>query len=163
MNYAAPLKDMMFVIRELAGLEDVRRLPGFEGPVQVRQFQGGQSNPTFHLATGAGDYVLRKKPPGQLLKGAHAVEREYRVLTALQGSGVPVPRTRLLCEDPEVIGTPFFVMDHVPGRVLYDRVAEVGTPDALPVLRQCAKRFAGTPFLPFAVSVAIARISGTQD
>ena len=104
------------------------RLPGFEGPVQVRQFQGGQSNPTFHLATGAGDYVLRKKPPGQLLKGAHAVEREYRVLTALQGSGVPVPRTRLLCEDPEVIGTPFFVMDHVPGRVLYDRVAEVGTP-----------------------------------
>lgn len=104
------------------------RLPGFDGPVTVRQFQGGQSNPTFHVATRAGDHVLRKKPPGKLLPGAHAVEREYRVIAALAGSAVPVPPARLLCEDAAVIGTPFFVMDAVEGRVLPDRVAQVGTP-----------------------------------
>jgi aminoglycoside phosphotransferase (APT) family kinase protein len=103
-------------------------LPGFDGPVEVRQFQGGQSNPTFHLHTSAGDYVLRKKPPGKLLRGAHAVEREYRVLRALEGSAVPVPRARLLCEDAAVIGTAFFVMDHVPGRIFPDRVMTDGTP-----------------------------------
>lgn len=104
------------------------RLPGFDGPVEVRQFQGGQSNPTFHLATPAGDYVLRKKPPGKLLPRAHAVEREYRILRALEGSEVPVPRARLLCEDAAVIGTAFFVMDHVPGRVFFDRVMTSGSP-----------------------------------
>ncbi|MBV9776013.1 MAG: phosphotransferase family protein [Acetobacteraceae bacterium] len=108
------------------------RLPGFDGPVdgsvRVRQFQGGQSNPTFHLATPEGDYVLRKKPPGKLLPSAHAVEREYRIMRALEGSAVPVPRTRLLCEDATVIGTAFFVMDHVPGRVFPDRVMLAATP-----------------------------------
>ena len=104
------------------------RLPGFDGPVEVRQFQGGQSNPTFHLRTGAGDYVLRKKPPGKLLPPAHEVEREYRVLRALAGSGVPVPPVRLLCEDASVVGTAFFVMDHVPGRVFPDRVMTAGAP-----------------------------------
>jgi aminoglycoside phosphotransferase (APT) family kinase protein len=103
-------------------------LPGFDGTVQVRQFQGGQSNPTFHLATSAGDYVLRKKPPGKLLPSAHAVEREYRIMRALEGSAVPVPRMRLLCEDPAIIGTAFFVMDHVPGRVFPDRVMLDATP-----------------------------------
>jgi len=103
-------------------------LPGFDGPVEVRQFQGGQSNPTFHIATRAGDYVLRKKPPGKLLPRAHQVEREYRILRALEGSDVPVPRARLLCEDDSVIGTAFFVMDHVPGRVFFDRVMSSGTP-----------------------------------
>ena len=104
------------------------RLPGFDGPVQVRQFQGGQSNPTFHLTTPDGAYVLRKKPPGRLLPSAHAVEREYRVMRALEGSAVSVPRTRLLCEDTSVIGTAFFVMDHVPGRVFPDRVMLAATP-----------------------------------
>jgi aminoglycoside phosphotransferase (APT) family kinase protein len=103
-------------------------LPGFGGPAEVRQFQGGQSNPTFHIRTEAGEYVLRKKPPGKLLPRAHAVEREYRVLRALAGSGVPVPPVRLLCEDASVIGTAFFVMDHVPGRVFVDRVVTTGTP-----------------------------------
>ncbi|MGH7042639.1 MAG: phosphotransferase family protein, partial [Acetobacteraceae bacterium] len=103
-------------------------LPGFDGPVQVRQFQGGQSNPTFHLATPAGDYVLRKKPPGKLLPSAHAVEREYRVMRALEGSAVPVPRMRLLCEDPAIIGTAFFVMDHVPSRIFPDRVLLAASP-----------------------------------
>lgn len=99
-------------------LED--RLPGFAGPLRVRQFRGGQSNPTYYLESAGRAYVLRRKPPGKLLPSAHAVDREYRVLTALAGSGVPVPRTWLLCEDPAVIGTAFYVMDYVPGRVEAD-------------------------------------------
>ena len=96
------------------------RLPGCEGDVEVLQFEGGQSNPTYRLDAGGHSYVLRKKPPGKLLPSAHQVEREYRVMSALQGSDVPVPRTWLLCEDPEVIGTPFYVMDCVEGRVITD-------------------------------------------
>ena len=106
-----------------------RRLPGFDGRgMVVRQFQGGQSNPTFHLQTPAGAYVLRKKPPGRLLPSAHAVEREFRVMQALAGSAVPVPAMRLLCEDAAVIGTSFFVMDHVRGRIFADRVMLAGSP-----------------------------------
>jgi aminoglycoside phosphotransferase (APT) family kinase protein len=92
-------------------------LDGFRGPVAVRQFEGGQSNPTYLLQTPQRDYVLRKKPPGQLLPSAHAVEREYRVMTALRETGVPVPVTRWMCDDHSIIGTPFFVMDCVNGRV----------------------------------------------
>jgi aminoglycoside phosphotransferase (APT) family kinase protein len=92
-------------------------LEGFQGPVEIRQFEGGQSNPTYFLRTAAGDYVLRKKPPGQLLPSAHQVDREYRVMTALRDTGIPVPRTRLLCTDEGVIGTTFFVMDCIEGRV----------------------------------------------
>lgn len=92
-----------------------------DGPMRVQQFKGGQSNPTFLLEVGDGEavqrYVLRKKPPGKLLPSAHAVERECRVLQALRDSDVPVPRVRALCEDPAVIGTPFYVMDHVAGRI----------------------------------------------
>lgn len=97
-----------------------RHLPDFVGPLRIRQFEGGQSNPTFQLTTPAQRYVLRKKPPGQLLPSAHMVEREYRVLKALQTSAVPVPKVYLLCEDPSVIGTPFFVMDYIDGRLLRD-------------------------------------------
>ena len=97
---------------------------GFGGELQVRQFQGGASNPTFLLTTqGAGGerrYVLRKKPPGPLLASAHQVEREFRIMNALAASDVPVPTMRLLCEDPEVIGTPFYVMDFLPGRIFRD-------------------------------------------
>ena len=96
-------------------------LPDFAGPMVVRQFQGGQSNPTFHLRAGARDYVLRKKPPGKLLPSAHAVDREFRVLKALAGSAVPVPTVHLLCTDPAVIGQMFYVMDYVRGRVFADR------------------------------------------
>ena len=102
--------------RYLAG-----RLPGFAGPCVVRQFQGGQSNPTFHLQAVSREYVLRKKPPGPLLPSAHAVDREYRILGALRDSGVPVPAVHLLCDDEGVIGTMFFVMDYLPGRVFPDR------------------------------------------
>jgi aminoglycoside phosphotransferase (APT) family kinase protein len=97
------------------------RVPGFVGPVSVSQFKGGQSNPTFLVSSGDGNkYVIRRKPPGHLLPSAHAVDREYRVLTALHGTGVPVPRTYALCEDPAVIGTPFFVMDFVEGRIFWE-------------------------------------------
>ncbi|WP_119418403.1 phosphotransferase [Desertibaculum subflavum] len=95
-------------------------LPAMQGPIEVRQFAGGHSNPTFWFAAGGRGYVLRKKPPGKLLPSAHAVEREYRIIRALQGSGVPVPGVHALCEDAAVIGTPFFVMDHVAGRVFRD-------------------------------------------
>ena len=116
--------DEAALARFLAG-----KLPGFDGTgLVVRQFQGGQSNPTFHLTTPSGAYVLRKKPPGKLLPSAHAVEREFRVMQALDGSAVPVPRMRLLCEDASIIGTPFFVMDHVAGRIFADRVMTTGTP-----------------------------------
>ncbi len=93
---------------------------GFSGPLTVRQFRGGQSNPTYHLSTRDRDYVLRRKPPGKLLKSAHAVEREYRVITALQNSAVPVMKTWCLCEDESVIGTAFYVMDCVPGRIFWN-------------------------------------------
>ena len=97
-----------------------RELPGFRGPLAVRQFDAGQSNPTFYLEAPSGEYVLRKKPPGALLPSAHAIDREFRVLAALGGSGVPVPRTRLYCDDAAVAGTPFYVMDYVPGRIFDD-------------------------------------------
>lgn len=93
---------------------------GFDGPLEVLQFKGGQSNPTFLLTAGAQRYVLRRKPPGQLLPSAHAVDREFRVIRALAGSDVPVARAHVLCEDAGVIGTPFYVMDYVEGRVLWD-------------------------------------------
>lgn len=91
-------------------------LPGFEGPLEATKFQRGQSNPTFLLTTPACKYVLRRKPPGVLLKSAHAVDREFRVQKALAGTGVPVARMHLLCEDDYVIGSAFYVMDFVPGR-----------------------------------------------
>ncbi|MBI1383659.1 MAG: phosphotransferase [Rhizobiales bacterium] len=101
-------------------------LPGFSGPVWVEKFASGQSNPTFRLETPGGRYVLRRKPPGQLLKSAHAVDREFRVMRALAGSRVPVPRVHLLCEDETVIGSMFLVMELVEGRHFGDpRVPEV--------------------------------------
>ncbi len=92
----------------------------FGNNMQVRQFIGGASNPTFMLSTDAGDYVLRKKPPGQLLASAHQVDREYRVMAALRDTDVPVPIMRALCDDPEIIGTSFYVMDYLEGRIFRD-------------------------------------------
>ena len=95
-------------------------MPDFRGPLSVQQFVGGQSNPTFMLETPDARFVMRKKPPGTLLPSAHAVEREYRIIKALAATDVPVPRVHLLCEDPSVIGTAFFVMDFVDGRIMRD-------------------------------------------
>jgi aminoglycoside phosphotransferase (APT) family kinase protein len=88
--------------------------------VAVRQFKGGQSNPTYWLGAGDLELVLRKKPPGVLLPSAHAVEREYRVMRALRPTGFPVPEALALCEDAAVVGTPFFVMRYVPARIFWD-------------------------------------------
>ncbi len=95
-----------------------RFLPGFDGPMSVSQFKGGQSNPTFHISISSKEYVLRKKPPGKLLPSAHAVDREYRVLKALMDTGVPVPRVLHFCDRDEVMGTPFYVMEYLSGRIL---------------------------------------------
>jgi aminoglycoside phosphotransferase (APT) family kinase protein len=93
---------------------------GYQGPLSVRQFTGGASNPTYLLTAGEARYVLRKKPPGQLLASAHQVDREYRVMQALGGVGFPVPAMRALCEDDSVIGTSFYVMDFLEGRIFRD-------------------------------------------
>ena len=93
---------------------------GYEGPLSVSQFKGGQSNPTYKLDTPAQSYVLRRKPPGKILPGAHAVDREYRVMNALGRQGFPVPTVHGLCGDESVIGTAFFVMDMVPGRIIWE-------------------------------------------
>ncbi len=96
---------------------------GYSGSLTVRQFRGGQSNPTFALSAGGKEYVLRKKPPGKLLPSAHAVEREHRILEALGDTDVPVPRVLALCEDDDVIGTPFYVMERVDGRIFRSPLA----------------------------------------
>jgi aminoglycoside phosphotransferase (APT) family kinase protein len=99
---------------------------GFRGPMQVEKFSGGQSNPTFRITAESGSYVLRRQPPGKLLKSAHAVDREYRVLAALADTVVPVPRVFHLCEDRGLIGSMFFIMEFCNGRIFWDAsIAEV--------------------------------------
>lgn len=93
---------------------------GFKGPVELFQFKGGQSNPTFKLVAQSGDYVLRRKPLGKLAKGAHAVDREARVLSALHAQGFPVAKVHGLCTDETIVGTMFFVMDMIEGRIFWD-------------------------------------------
>ena len=102
----------------LAWLE--ARLPDFRGPGEFLQFDAGQSNPTFLLRAASGQYVLRKQPPGKLVASAHSLDREYRVLSALAGSGVPIPTPLAFCAGPAPIGTQFYVMDYVPGTVFHD-------------------------------------------
>jgi aminoglycoside phosphotransferase (APT) family kinase protein len=98
-------------------------LPGFAGPLEVKQFQGGQSNPTYLLITPSAKYVMRSKPGpvAKLLPSAHAIEREFRVMRALRVQGIPVPQVHVLCEDEGVIGRAFFVMEHVEGRIFWEQ------------------------------------------
>ncbi|MBG6082808.1 aminoglycoside phosphotransferase (APT) family kinase protein [Rubrivivax gelatinosus] len=109
---------------DVAALERwlAHELPGFQGPLSVEQFKGGQSNPTYKLVTPGGAWVMRSKPgpAAKLLPSAHAIEREYRVMQALAATAVPVPRMVALCEDEAVIGRAFYLMDFVAGRVLWD-------------------------------------------
>jgi aminoglycoside phosphotransferase (APT) family kinase protein len=106
-------------------------VPGFRGPVSISLFKGGQSNPTYRLDAASAAYVLRRKPPGKLLPSAHAIEREYRVMQALGKAAFPVPRVLHLCEEPAVIGTAFYVMEQVEGRVIW----EPAMPDSNPAER----------------------------
>jgi aminoglycoside phosphotransferase (APT) family kinase protein len=95
------------------------RIDGFQGPLNVRQFKGGQSNPTYLLKSASHQFVLRRKPPGKLLPKAHMVEREFRVMSALSTTNVPVPATYLCCDDPSIVGTPFFLMEFLDGRIFW--------------------------------------------
>lgn len=95
-------------------------MPEFEGPLKIEKFPGGQSNPTFKLTAKSGTYVLRRKPPGVLLKSAHAVDREFKVINALQDTDVPVPKTYILCEDDSIIGSMFYIMEYLEGRIFWD-------------------------------------------
>ena len=117
-----------------------REVDGFAGPLVVEQFRGGQSNPTYMLVTPTRRYVLRRKPPGPLLPGAHAVDREYRVITSLAGQGFPVARTYGLCLDETVIGTPFFVMDMVEGRIFWDPAFPEATREQRPAFFDAMNR-----------------------
>ena len=111
-----------------------KQLPEVGNRLAVKQFQGGQSNPTFLLETDRGRYVLRKKPPGKTLPSAHMVEREYKVIRALSGNtNFPVPKARVLCEDSEIIGTPFYVMDFLEGRIVsHSALRELDRQERLP-------------------------------
>ncbi len=105
------------------------QIDNFAGPLESKKFSGGQSNPTYLLSTPTKKYVLRRKPPGKLLKGAHAVDREFRVLSALAETPVPVAQAIHLCDDDDVIGSMFYVMEHKDGRVLW-----------VPTLPECSKQ-----------------------
>ncbi len=127
----------------VAGFEiDVAALAGFMrarteddgSDLVIRQFQGGQSNPTYLVQTAQAAYVLRRRPPGVLLASAHAVDREYRVISALYEAGLPVPRPIAYCDDTSVIGTAFYLMAHVPGRIFFDNAM----PDLSPADRAAA-------------------------
>ena len=105
-----------------------RHIDEFAGPMEVREFKGGQSNPTYQLITPGRKYVLRRKPPGKLMPSAHAIDREHRVMAALYGQGFPVPKPYLLCEDESIVGTMFYVMEMVEGRILWDMALPGMTP-----------------------------------
>src|SRR5258708_15999181 len=131
-NNAMPMSELpetLTPVRPAHGVDEGRladymkaNVDGYRGPIRVLEFEGGQSNPTFHVAEGGGRmYVLRKKPPGKLLPSAHQVDREYRVIKALSDyTDVPVPKPYALCQDDAVIGTAFYIMEFLPGRILAD-------------------------------------------
>lgn len=123
---------MTSALLDVAAVEEWMQIhvPGFRGPVSATKFSTGQSNPTFRLTAPSGRYVLRRKPSGQLLKSAHAVDREFRVQQALAGTDVPVTRMHALCEDDSIIGSMFYVMDFVEGRTFVDpRLPDVASGD----------------------------------
>jgi aminoglycoside phosphotransferase (APT) family kinase protein len=113
---------------------------GYRGPLEVRQFKGGQSNPTYELSTPERKYVLRRKPPGKLLPSAHAVDREFRVISALWPTGFPVARPYGLCQDDAVIGTMFYIMEKVEGRILWDQSLPAYSPPERHAIHMAALR-----------------------
>ena len=118
-------------------------IPGYTGPLEVRPFAGGQSNPTFGLVTPGRKYVLRRKPLGTLLPSAHAVDREYRAIQALHPTGVPVPRPYRLCRDVSVVGAEFYVMEMIEGRIFRDiTLPELSPGERTQLFRSMAKTLA---------------------
>ena len=116
---------------DLQNLQDFMEssVVGFKGTLTVEEFAGGQSNPTYLLTAGGQQYVMRRKPPGILLKSAHAIDREYRVIKALENTNVPTAKTYALCMDDQVIGTSFYVMEYLEGRVIWDSTAGPYSPE----------------------------------
>jgi aminoglycoside phosphotransferase (APT) family kinase protein len=112
-GYALPLGRLERWMRD--------HVSGFRGPLDAERFEGGQSNPTYKLVSATGTYVLRRKPLGHLLPSAHAVDREYRVMRSLAHTAVPVPRVLALCEDDAIVGSTFYVMEFLDGRVFWDQ------------------------------------------
>lgn len=106
-----------------------KHIDEFDGTLGVRQFVGGQSNPTYLLCDGTREWVLRRKPPGKLVSSAHATDREFRILSALAATDLPIPRARVYCEDESVIGTEFYLMDRVLGRIITDPTLPGWTPE----------------------------------
>jgi aminoglycoside phosphotransferase (APT) family kinase protein len=126
-------------------------IEGFLGPIDVQQFSGGQSNPTFLVQSANHRYVLRRKPPGKLLPSAHAVDREYRVIAALAQSQVPVAKAYALCEDSAVIGTAFYVMDYVEGRLFWDAaLPEVAAPGRRAIYQELTRVIAALHAVDYA-------------
>jgi aminoglycoside phosphotransferase (APT) family kinase protein len=126
-------------------------IAGFSGPIQVQQFAGGQSNPTYLVQSPSRRYVLRRKPAGKLLPSAHAVDREFRVLAALKDSPVPVAHVHALCEDPDVIGSVFYVMDYVEGRIFWDALLpEVAAPQRRAVYSEMVRVLAALHSIDYA-------------
>ncbi len=126
-------------------------IAGFSGPIDVQQFAGGQSNPTFLVQSPARRYVLRRKPPGKLLPSAHAVDREFRVFAALKDTDVPVAHVHALCEDPEVIGSAFYVMDYVEGRIFWDALLpEVAAAERRPIYSEMVRVLAALHSVDYA-------------
>jgi len=108
------------------------RLPGMGRDLSATKFKGGQSNPTYRLTGAAGSFVLRRKPPGKLVASAHRIDREYRILSALAPTDIPVPQPRCYCDDASIIGSEFYIVDHVPGRIYW----EADIPGAISAERQ---------------------------
>jgi aminoglycoside phosphotransferase (APT) family kinase protein len=126
-------------------------IAGFSGPIDVQQFAGGQSNPTFLVQSASRRYVLRRKPPGKLLPSAHAVDREFRVLAALKDTEVPVAPVYALCEDSDVIGSAFYVMDYVEGRIFWDALLpEVTAPRRRDIYREMVRVLAALHSVDYA-------------
>ncbi|MCP4413803.1 MAG: phosphotransferase family protein, partial [Gammaproteobacteria bacterium] len=111
-------KDALDTVKLTTYLE--QHISGFKGPVTAEKFTGGQSNPTYKLTAKSGTFILRRQPFGTLLKSAHAVDREFRVLNALKETTVPVGKVFYLCEDPEIIGSMFYIMEFCDGRIYWD-------------------------------------------
>lgn len=118
-NFVTPSPEEVFPLAAERWLEEF--FPEFRGPGRLQKFNFGQSNPTYLLRAASGHFVLRRKPFGNVLPKAHAIEREYRILRSLEGKGVPVPRAFALCEDAAILGAPFYVMEFVEGRIFYDQ------------------------------------------
>lgn len=158
---AVPERNRVDVARLAAYLSG--RLGGFDAPIELRQFRGGQSNPTYLLGCGPRRYVLRRRPAGKLLPSAHAIDREFRVTSALQGSGVPVAKPLLYCGDESVIDSAFYIVEYVAGRVFWEPLLpDLAAAERSAVYREASRVIAALHRVDPA-SVGLADFGSTAD